>query len=98
VQIIPEPRTLEEWDQREFADDVDTGFSSFAYYIGLYRNFDFCLFGKSRDTEESVKRICTCADAGVVAFRSFCSKTKRRLMAEDGKLDAFIFKVGSAHT
>jgi hypothetical protein len=91
-QIIPEPRTIEEWDQREFADEVDTGFSSFSYFIGLYRSFEFCLFGKPRDTEEAVKRICTCADAGIVAFRSFCFSTHRRLMGESGHLDSFMFK------
>ena len=83
---------MEEWDQREFADEVDSGFSSFSYFIGLYRSFEFCLFGKTRDTEEAVKRICTCADAGVVSFRTFCASTHRRLMSESGHLDSFMFK------
>jgi hypothetical protein len=91
-KIIPEPRTLADWENRELAEEVDTGFSSFAYYIGLYRTFDFCLYGQARDNEEAVKRVCTCADAGVISFRSFCSTTKRGLMGEDGKLDYFIFK------
>ena len=90
--IIPEPRTLDEWEQREFADEVDTAFSSFTYFIGLYRSFEYSLVGKPRDREEAVRSICTAADAGVAAFKSFCSSTSRSLVCKNGALDMYIFK------
>ena len=73
-------------------DELDTGFSSYTYFIGLYRNFEYSIIGKSRDSEEAVRSICTTADAGVAAFKSFCSSTSRRLVNERGSLDTYIFK------
>lgn len=86
------PRTLADWENRELAEEPDTGFSSLTYYIGLYRTFDVCVYGRARDSEEAVKQICTRADAGVVSFRNLCSTTSRGLMGSDGHIDQFIFK------
>jgi hypothetical protein len=89
--MIPEPRTLQEFDQREFDDEIDTRFSSFAYLIGLFRSLDFAISGRPRDNEDAIKRMCTNADAAIVAFQSYCRKTKRQLITEEGKIDHFIF-------
>jgi hypothetical protein len=75
---------------------VDTGFSSFAYLIGLFRGLDFAISGRPRDNEDAIKRMCTNADAAVVAFQSFCAKTKRQLITEEGKIDHFIFEANMA--
>lgn len=95
VQNIPQPRTLEEYDHREFATDGDVGFSSYAYLIGLLQSLDLSIFGISRHSEANVKLICTNADVSMAAWLSLLPKGKRKLFAEDGTFDELLFKATS---
>lgn len=88
---IPRPRTLDDYDSREFAtDNVD--FSSFAYLVGLIRSLDHIIIGISRDSEENVKAIGANADASIAAWLSLLSKSKRKLFRDDGTLDELLFE------
>jgi hypothetical protein len=71
---------------------VDSNFSSFSYFIGLYRSLEASLLDKPRDSEQEVKSITTCADAAIGAFKSFCSSTNRHLMTEKAILDSYMLK------
>ncbi|EON62361.1 hypothetical protein W97_01583 [Coniosporium apollinis CBS 100218] len=89
---IPHPKTLEDYDNREFALDDDTDFSSFAYLIGLARSLDHTIIGIPRNSEENVHAICTNADASVAAWLSLLSKSKRKFFRDDRTLDELLFK------
>jgi Fungal specific transcription factor domain len=92
---IPTPRTLDEYDNREFVvdrdDDVTTGFSSFAQLIGLCRCFDLSLAEGLRTDEDALGRIVREVDATVAAWYMHLPKTKKELVQEDGKADELLF-------
>lgn len=82
---------MDDYDNREFAID-HTGFSSFAYLVGLVRSLDHIIIGIPRDCEENVKVMCTNADASIAAWLSLLSKSKHKLFRDDGTLDELLFK------
>ncbi|KAI5465075.1 hypothetical protein BGZ63DRAFT_440538 [Mariannaea sp. PMI_226] len=92
---IPEPRTMEEYDNREFASDEEADFSSYAYLIGLLKSFDRTIFGIPRDSEANVRSICSNTDASNAAWMSLLPKRKRKLFREDGKVDELLFKAST---
>lgn len=89
------PRTLEEYDNREFAIDEDVGFSSFAYLVGLARSLDISYFGVSRASEAGVKEMCTSTDANNAAWLSLLSKSKQKMCQENGQVDELLFEASS---
>jgi hypothetical protein len=95
VQKIPPPKTMDDYDNREFAED-DTDFSSFAYLIGLYRSLDAIISGIPRNSEENVERLCSGVDATIAAWLSLLSKSKRKLFKDDGTIDELLFKANMA--
>jgi hypothetical protein len=51
------PKTLEEYDNREFAMDDEADFSSLAYLIGLIRTLDFLFIGIPRSSDENINKM-----------------------------------------
>lgn len=94
IQNISYPKTLEDYDNREFMDD-STDFSSFAYLIGLARSLDHIIIGIPRTSEENIKAMCANADASIAAWLSLLSKSKRKLFRDDGTVDELLFKANA---
>ncbi|KAM5490602.1 hypothetical protein MaudMau93_002406 [Microsporum audouinii] len=89
---IPKPRTLYEYDMREFADDEDQGFSSFAHLVGLTRGLDLALSGRRPDNPDPASVVCSRVDTCMRAWCSLIPPKKRCLAREDGTIDEQLFK------
>ncbi|RDW72718.1 fungal specific transcription factor domain-containing protein [Aspergillus mulundensis] len=89
---IPRPRTLQDYDMREFLDDNERIFSSFAEMVGLTRGLDLALCTRKGMTIANAPTICSNADATVTAWRSLLPPSKKDLVREDGTVDELLFK------
>ncbi|KAL2811989.1 hypothetical protein BJX63DRAFT_432995 [Aspergillus granulosus] len=89
---IPRVRTLQEYDMREFLDDDDRVFSSFAEFVGLTRSLDLALRARKNMTIATAPAVCANTDACVTAWRSLLPQSKRDLVRADGSFDELLFK------
>ncbi|KAL4963855.1 putative C6 transcription factor [Aspergillus stella-maris] len=89
---IPRPRTLADYDMREFLDDEDRTFSSFAELVGLTRGLDIALMSRQEMTIANAPWISGNTDATVTAWRSLLHPSKKNLVREDGTVDELLFK------
>ncbi|KAL3433549.1 hypothetical protein BDV09DRAFT_171662 [Aspergillus tetrazonus] len=89
---IPRPRTLQDYDMREFLDDDERVFSSFAELVGLTRGLDLALAARQSMTIANAPAICANADATVTAWRSLLHPSKKDLVRADGTVDELLFK------
>lgn len=92
MQRIPRPRTLQDYDMREFLDDDERVFSSFAELVGLTRGLDLALAARQSMTIANAPAICANADATVTAWRSLLHPSKKDLVRADGTVDELLFK------
>lgn len=92
LQEIPKPRTLYEYDMREFADDEDQDFSSFAHLVGLTRGLDLALSGRRPNNPDPPSVVCSRVDTCMRAWCSLIPPKKRCLAREDGTIDEQLFK------
>ncbi|PGH08480.1 hypothetical protein AJ79_05969 [Helicocarpus griseus UAMH5409] len=86
---IPKPRTLIEFDHREF-DAVDMVFSSFAYLIDAARILGTALAIGSNDGNP-VDPAVDHADSGLVAWSLHLPDSKKEPVTEKGKVDPILF-------
>ncbi|KAL4984104.1 hypothetical protein BDW68DRAFT_167648 [Aspergillus falconensis] len=89
---IPRPRTLQDYEMREFLDDDHRIFSSFAELVGLTRGLDLALAARQGMTIANAPSICANTDATVTAWRSLLHPSKKDLVREDGTVDELLFK------
>ncbi|KAL5050931.1 hypothetical protein BDW71DRAFT_80390 [Aspergillus fruticulosus] len=89
---IPRPRTLQDYEMREFLDDDNRIFSSFAELVGLTRGLDLALAARQGMTIANAPSICANTDATVTAWRSLLHPSKKDLVREDGTVDELLFK------
>ncbi|GJN72435.1 hypothetical protein PLICBS_006508 [Purpureocillium lilacinum] len=91
--IPPVPKTMEDYDNREFDTSDDPGdFSSYGYLVGLLRSFDHAVYRLARSSEANVKEVCNNTDTCIAAWVSLLSQGKRKLFREDGTFDELLFK------
>jgi len=94
--MISKLRTLLDYDNREFAADMDgdsmVGFSYFAHLVSLCRCFDMSLALGLRIEEDSLSRISKESDAIVAAWHLLLPRSKKELPLKDGKVDELFFK------
>ncbi|KAH8433738.1 uncharacterized protein LDX57_011372 [Aspergillus melleus] len=89
---IPQPRTLEEFDSREF-DISDTPFSSFAYLIGAVRSAAAALSAVPRCSGKRASLdIIQAADATVDGWLLLLPKEHKQVLAKTGEIDELIFQ------
>ncbi|KAK2746545.1 hypothetical protein FQN55_005531 [Onygenales sp. PD_40] len=86
---IPKPRTLFEFDDREF-DAVDVVFSSFAYLIDASRILGTALAVGS-DAGNPVDPAVDHADSGLVAWAFHLPDVKQEMVTKKGKVDPILF-------
>ncbi|CEL02047.1 hypothetical protein ASPCAL01622 [Aspergillus calidoustus] len=89
---IPRVRTLQDYDMREFLDEEDRVFSSFAELVGLTRSLDLALAARQNMTSATAPAVCANTDASVTAWRSLLPHSKRDLVRGDGSVDELLFK------
>ncbi|KAF5694769.1 C6 transcription factor [Fusarium denticulatum] len=90
--IIPTPKTLQDFDSREF-DSEDVVFSSFAYLIGAVRCAAqvICMSPK-RATREHSEAIIQSADSAFDAWLLLLPKDKKPVLKADGTIDELMFQ------
>ncbi|KAH1563921.1 hypothetical protein KXW50_004334 [Aspergillus fumigatus] len=88
---IPNPRTLEEYDMREFSGD-EREFSSFAEMVGLTRSLDLALAARKDLDLKIITTVCANVDAIHVSWTSLLPASKRTVFRPDGSLDETLFK------
>ncbi|EWG55445.1 hypothetical protein FVEG_13443 [Fusarium verticillioides 7600] len=89
---IPAPKTLQDFDSREF-DSEDVVFSSFAYLIGAVRCAAqvICMSPK-RATREHSEAIIQSADSAFDAWLLLLPKDKKPVLKTDGTIDELMFQ------
>ncbi|XWW98926.1 hypothetical protein V2A60_006930 [Cordyceps javanica] len=89
---IPEPKTLREWDCREF-DEEEKPFSSFACLIGAVRCAtlakDASLKSHPRKTPDDILHI---ADSILDSWMLLLPKSKKQVMLRNGDIDELMFQ------
>ncbi|KAF0639888.1 hypothetical protein FPSE5266_05949 [Fusarium pseudograminearum] len=88
---IPEPRTVEDFDSREFAEN-DIPFSSFAYLIGAVRAAALAISVTPKKVKrQDSERMIQVADAVIDAWLLLLPK-ERKVMRNDGSIDELMFQ------
>lgn len=92
LQTIPEARTLDEFDCREFAE-ANTSFSSFAYLIGAVRCAASAkaLVSESSDGD-APNRVIQAADAILDGWLLLLPKERGEIMSRSGAIDELMFQ------
>ncbi|PGH00557.1 hypothetical protein AJ80_09163 [Polytolypa hystricis UAMH7299] len=86
---IPQPRTMVDFDNREFEAE-DIVFSSFAYLIDASRILGTTL-AVSADVGDLIDPRVDNADAGLVAWAFHLPDVKKEMVAGNGKVDPILF-------
>ncbi|TGJ81737.1 hypothetical protein E0Z10_g7029 [Xylaria hypoxylon] len=94
--LIPTPKTLDDFDSREFAPE-NQNFSSFAYLIGATRSIALALSAGSPDASSwlSPKTIAE-VDAIIDGWFLLLPKSKREVLKEGSVVDELIFQAEMA--
>ncbi|KXG50160.1 Transcription factor [Penicillium griseofulvum] len=89
---IPEPKTLDEFDSREFSLD-ETVFSSFAYLIGAVRCTALAIstVPKAANKDDSLRMI-QAADSALTGWLLLLPKTQKQVMSKAGEIDELMFQ------
>ncbi|KAH7255025.1 hypothetical protein NW759_012678 [Fusarium solani] len=89
---IPEPKTLEEFECREFASD-DTSFSSFAYLIGAVRCAALAIsIAPKVAVKEASTQVIEAADSVVDAWLLLLPKDDKQVISKTGIIDELMFQ------
>ncbi|RGP67668.1 hypothetical protein FSPOR_5857 [Fusarium sporotrichioides] len=88
---IPEPRMLQDFETREFADN-DISFSSFTYLIGAVRAAALAIsVTPKRVKRQDSERVIQAADSVIDAWLLLLPK-ERKVMRNDGSIDELMFQ------
>ncbi|KAJ5499471.1 Major facilitator superfamily domain general substrate transporter [Penicillium expansum] len=89
---IPSPRSLEDYENREFLGEDETDFSSYAELVGLTRGIDRALSPGNTVDGRIYTTMAASADTSVRAWCSLLSPQKSQLIRPDGSFDEVMFK------
>ncbi|KAJ5566568.1 Transcription factor [Penicillium sp. DV-2018c] len=89
---IPEPKTIAQFDNREFSSE-DIVFSSFAYLVGAVRCAALAIstVPKAANREDSELMI-QAADSVLNGWLLLLPKTRKQVMDKDGEIDELMFQ------
>ncbi|KAL7941818.1 hypothetical protein V8C42DRAFT_333796 [Trichoderma barbatum] len=94
---IPRPKTLDEFNSREFIPE-DTVFSSFAYLIGAVRGMASAMFRalslppNSSNTGSPSPKVLDSVDSIIEGWLLLLPESKRDIFSADGQVDELIFQ------
>ncbi|KGO77437.1 Major facilitator superfamily domain, general substrate transporter [Penicillium italicum] len=89
---IPSPRSLEDYENREFLGEDETEFSSYAELVGLTSGIDRALSPGNTADGRIYTTMAASADTSVRAWCSLLSPEKSQLIRPDGSFDEVMFK------
>ncbi|KAI1838083.1 transcriptional regulator family: Fungal Specific TF [Penicillium roqueforti] len=92
IGVIPTPRSLDDYENREFLDEEKSDFSSYAELIGLTRGIDRALSPGNSAYDQIYTTMAASCDTSVRAWCSLLSPEKRELIHPDGSFDEVMFK------
>lgn len=87
---IPSPRTLDEYDNREF-DDADAPFSSYAYLIDAARMNGTCLAAGDVAGKSPIELV-KITEANILSWHLHLPTRKRDPVCDDGSVDEVLFR------
>ncbi|KAI4596382.1 hypothetical protein KJ359_005512 [Pestalotiopsis sp. 9143b] len=88
---IPEPKTLEEFNCREFFPDAE--FSSFAYLIGAAKCAASAItMSPKRTSKEASSHVMQAADAMIDGWHLLLPKKLKNVMSRSGEIDELMFQ------
>ncbi|KAJ5313497.1 uncharacterized protein N7443_000381 [Penicillium atrosanguineum] len=88
---IPTPKSLEEFDCREFTPE--TTFSSFAYLIGAVRCAASAIASAPKiASKEDSLQIIQAADSGLDGWRLLLPENRKQVMTKTGEIDELMFQ------
>jgi hypothetical protein len=91
-QVIPRPRTIEDFDCREFFEEEVT-FSSFAYLIGAVRCAAFAISTSPKNaTKQDSEHMIQSADSVIDAWTLLLPRAQKPVMKKDGRIDELMFQ------
>jgi hypothetical protein len=89
---IPEPKTLQDFDSREFASE-DVSFSSFAYLIGAVQCAALAISTTPKATaKDASEQVVQAADAIIDAWLLLLPKGSKEVMTKSGEIDELMFQ------
>ncbi|PYH87852.1 hypothetical protein BO71DRAFT_489239 [Aspergillus ellipticus CBS 707.79] len=89
---IPPPKTLEEFETREFAPDEPI-FSSFAYLIGAVRCAAIAILSVPKTArKEDSTQVIQAADAALNGWVLLLPKNHKQVMSKTGEIDELMFQ------
>ncbi|OOQ90460.1 C6 zinc finger domain protein [Penicillium brasilianum] len=88
---IPEPQTLQDFDNREFSPDVPL-FSSFAYLVGAVRCSALAITEILSVTRPDSTRVIQKIDSILNAWLLLLPKNRKQVMAKTGEIDELMFQ------
>lgn len=88
--MIPQPRTLEEYDSRELAEK-ELSFSSFTYLIDAGR-ISGTVLAVGYETRKPFDPAVTTADTKLTNWQLHLPKAKEEVMDSNGKVDEIMFQ------
>ncbi|KAJ6025958.1 hypothetical protein N7444_013637 [Penicillium canescens] len=89
---MPPPRSIEDYENREFCTEEDTEFSSYAELIGLTLAVDRALSPGSTTDPQLYIAMASASDTSIRAWYSLLSPSKREPIRPDGSIDEVMFK------
>lgn len=87
---IPSPRTLDEYDNREF-DNADIPFSSYAYLIDAARMHGPCLAAGDVAGKSPIELV-KITEANILSWHLHLPERKRDPVCDDGSVDEVLFR------
>lgn len=90
TQNIPKPRTLEEYNAREFSGE-EISFSSFAYLIDLSHSLGVIL-ALGTEPGEPFEPGVVAADAILINWGLYLPRQKHLIMGGPGEIDEILFQ------
>lgn len=95
-QAIPIPKTLDDFDSREFAADNHV-YSSFAYLIGAIRGVSMALScGLSNTQSVGLPQVLEMVDTVIEGWLLLLPKSKKQLLSKTGEFDELMFQAHMA--
>ncbi|KAJ5771106.1 uncharacterized protein N7511_003157 [Penicillium nucicola] len=89
---IPLPRSIEDYENREFFTEYDSNFSSYAELIGLTLGIDRALSPGSTTDSQLYIAMASASDTCIRAWYSLLPPSKRDPIRPDGSVDEVMFK------
>ncbi|KAM5350033.1 hypothetical protein ACJ41O_006538 [Fusarium nematophilum] len=91
---IPDPKTLQEFDCREFSSP-DTSFSSFAYLIGAVRCAALAIsMAPKHAAKEASESVIQAADSIIDGWLLLLPKDSKQVMGKSGEIDELMATIG----